>query len=233
VSAELRARELRARVLAAAAAETSPTRASVRRRTAVIGLIAAATGIGAFMLFAMLMSGSQLVRLGGEVAPRQHAERSPALAVTTVAGALAVAVAAVWLALSRGRSMLGRPRRSLLYGVGLIPVGLLAWKVGSSIAFGDPMVAWPERPGERCLALSLVIAAGPLLSFLAVRRSAPVQPALNGAVVGLAAGACAWVAVDLWCPVAYVPHLLLGHVLPLLVLAGAGALLGRAMLSPR
>jgi hypothetical protein len=233
VSAELRTRELRARVLAAAAAETSPTRASVRRRTAVIGLIAAATGIGAFMLFAMLMSGSQLVRLGGEVAPRQHAERSPALAVTTVAGALAVAVAAVWLALSRGRSMLGRPRRSLLYGVGLIPVGLLAWKVGSSIAFGDPMVAWPERPGERCLALSLVIAAGPLLSFLAVRRSAPVQPALNGAVVGLAAGACAWVAVDLWCPVAYVPHLLLGHVLPLLVLAGAGALLGRAMLSPR
>lgn len=233
MSAELRARALRARVLAAAAAETSPTRASVRRRTAIIGLIAAATGLGAFMIFAMLMSGSQLVRLGGEVAPQQHAERSPALAVTTVVGALAVAVAAVWLALSRGRSMLGRPRRSLLYGAGLVPVGLLAWKVGSSIVFGDPMVAWPERPGERCLALSLVIAAGPLLSFLAIRRGAPVQPALNGAVVGLAAGACAWVAVDLWCPVAYVPHLLLGHVLPLLVLAGAGALLGRAVLPPR
>jgi hypothetical protein len=29
-----------------------------------------------------------------------------------------------------------------------------------------------------------------------------------------------------------VPHVLLGHVLPLAVLAGAGALLGRALLSP-
>ena len=47
--------------------------------------------------------------------------------------------------------------------------------------------------------------------------------------MGFAAGACAWVAVDLWCPVAYVPHVLLGHVLPLFVLAGAGALLGQAL----
>ena len=45
--------------------------------------------------------------------------------------------------------------------------------------------------------------------------------------MGFAAGACAWVAVDLWCPVACVPPLVLGHLLPLLVLAGAGALLGR------
>jgi hypothetical protein len=95
------------------------------------------------------------------------------------------------------------------------------------------MVAWPERPGLRCLALSLLVAVGPLLAFLAIRRSAPLQPALNGAAMGLAAGACAWVAVDLWCPVAHVPHVVLGHVLPLCVLAGAGALLGQALLSLR
>ena len=51
--------------------------------------------------------------------------------------------------------------------------------------------------------------------------------------MGLAAGAWGWVVVDLWCPVAYIPHLLLGHVLPLIVLAGVGALLGRAFLSLR
>ena len=140
---------------------------------------------------------------------------------------------ALRLALGRGRSMLGRSRRWLLYGGVLIPVSLLAWKVGCSIVFGDAMVPWPERPGERCLALTLLVAAGPLLSFLAIRRRAPVQPALNGAVIGFAAGACAWVAVDAWCPVAYVPHLLLGHVLPLFVLAGAGALLGQMLLSLR
>jgi hypothetical protein len=140
---------------------------------------------------------------------------------------------AVWLALRRGRSMLGRSRRRLLWGAVLIPISLLAWKLSCSIAFGATMVAWPERPGERCLALSLLVGAGPLLAFLAIRRSGPVQPALNGAAIGFAAGACAWVAADLWCPVAFVPHVLLGHVLPLAVLAAAGALLGRAFLEPR
>jgi hypothetical protein len=129
--------------------------------------------------------------------------------------------------------MLGRSRRRLLGGAVLIPTSLLAWKVGCSIALGAAMVAWPERPGERCLALSLLVSAGPLLSFLAIRRSAPGQPALNGAVMGVAADACAWVATDLWCPVAFVPHLLIGHVLPLGVLAVAGALLGRALTEPR
>jgi hypothetical protein len=224
--------ELRARVLAAAAAEASPTRAAVRRRNLLIGLVATASGLGAFVIFAALMSEGHLLRLGGEVTPHQRLERPGGLVVTTVGGALAVATTAVWLALGRGRSMLGRSRRRLLCGAALIPISLLTWKVGCSIALDAAMVAWPERPGERCLALSLLVAAGPLLSFLAIRRSAPVQPALNGTVMGIAAGAFAWVAADLWCPVAYVPPVLLGHVLPLAVLAGAGALLGRALLSP-
>jgi hypothetical protein len=225
--------ELRERVLAAAAAETSPTRADLRRLNLLIGLVAAASGLGAFVIFSALMSEGHLLRLGGEVAPHQYLERPVGLVATSVAGALVVAATAVWLALRRGGSMLGRSRRRLLFGTALIPIGLLAWKVGCSIAFGASMVAWPERPGERCLALSLFVAAGPLLSFLAIRRSVPVQPALNGAVIGFAAGAFAWVAADLWCPVAYVPHVLLGHVLPLGVLAGVGALLGRALLAPR
>jgi hypothetical protein len=225
--------ELRARVLAAAAAEPAPTRAAVRRRNLFMGLVAAATGIGAFVIFAALMSEGDLLRLGGEIAPQQHLERSVALVLTTASGAFGIAATAVWLALRRGRSMLGRSHRWLLGGVILIPISLLAWKIGCSIAFGAAMVAWPERPGERCLALSLLVAAGPLLSFIAIRRTAPAQPVLNGTVMGFAAGACAWLAVELWCPVAFVPHLLLGHVLPIGVLAAGGALLGRAFLEPR
>jgi len=225
--------ELRARVLAAVSAETSPTRADLKHRNLLIGLAAAASGLGAFVFFTALMSDGHLVRLGGEVAPHQYLERPVGLVATSVGGALVVAATALWLALRRGRSMLGRSRRRLLFGGALIPISLLAWKVGCSIAFGASMVAWPERPGERCLALSLFVAAGPLLSFLAIRGSAPVQPVLNGAVIGFAAGAFAWVAADLWCPIGYVPHVLLGHVLPLGVLAGVGALLGRALLVPR
>ena len=225
--------ELKERVLAAAAAEPSPTRETLRRRNLLMGVVAAGSGIGAFIVFAALMSDGHLLRFGGEVAPHQYLERPLGLVVATVTGALGVAVTAVWLALRRGGSMLGRSRRRLLCGAVLIPMSLLAWKVGWSIAFGADMVRWPERPGERCLALSLVVAAGPLLSFLAIRRSVPIRPALNGAIVGVAAGACAWVAADLWCPVAYVPHLLLGHALPMGVLAAVGALLGRAFLQPR
>src|SRR5262249_43806621 len=160
-------------------------------------------------------------------------ERSVWLVVTTVGGALGVASIALWLGLCRGRSMLGRSRRALLYGITLIPFGLFVWKVTCSLAFGDPMAEWPERSGLRGLSLSLLVAVGPLLAFLAARRTAPVQPVLNGAAIGVASGARAWVALDLWCPVAFVPHLLLGHVLPLCILAGAGALLGRALLSLR
>lgn len=224
---------LRTRVLAAAAAETAPTRAAVRTRNAVLGVIAAASGIGAFVLIADLISHGELVRLGGDIAPHQHLERSIWLVVATAGGASGFAAGALWLALGRGRSMLGRSRRRLLAGSVLIPISLLAWKVGWSLAFGDSMPAWPDRPGLRCLALSLLVALGPLAAFLAIRRSVPLQPALNGAAVGLAAGACAWVAVDLWCPVAHVPHVLLGHVLPLLGLAALGGLLSRTLLSPR
>jgi hypothetical protein len=71
------------------------------------------------------------------------------------------------------------------------------------------------------------------LAFLAARRSVPVHAALNRAAIGVASGACAWVGLDLWCPVVFVPHLLLGHVLPLCILAGTGALLGQALLSLR
>jgi hypothetical protein len=225
--------DLKALVLAAAAAEPSPTRAAVNRRNVLMGMLAAASGVGAFVIFSLLTSEGQIVRLGGDVGPYRHLERSLWLVVTTAGGALGVAGTALWFALRRGGSMLGRSRSWLLYGSALIPLGLLAWKVGCSLAFGDPMVEWPERPGLRCLSFSLVVAAGPLLAFLAARPKDPVHPALTGAAIGVTAGACAWVALDLWCPVAAVPHLLLGHVLPLGILAGTGALVGRALLSLR
>ena len=225
--------ELRARVLSAAAREPSPTRAKVVRRNTLLCTLGAVGGMMVFVIFALSMPENQLLRLGGQVSPQQYVERSVWLVATTAGGALGAASVALWLALWRGRSMLGRSRRTLLYGSALIPLGLFTWKVLSSVAFGYPMIAWPERPGLKCLALSLLIAIGPLLAFLAVRRSAPVRPALNGALMGVAAGACAWIAVDLWCPVASIPHLLLGHVLPLSILAAAGAILGNSLLTLR
>src|ERR1044072_7896554 len=99
--------------------------------------------------------------------------------------------------------MLGRSRGSLLFAVVLVPLVLFAWKIGVSLAFGAVMVDWPGRLGLRCLSLSLVFAIGQPATCFVMRRTVPVQPALNAAVMGLAAGASAWVMTDLWCPVAY------------------------------
>jgi hypothetical protein len=94
--------------------------------------------------------------------------------------------------------------------------------------------AWPTRPGFKCLGLSLAAAAGPTAALVRARlRLAPNRPALHGAAIGIAAGSLSWVLVDLWCPVAYLPHLLVGHLLPLIGLAALGAALGATLLSPR
>jgi hypothetical protein len=222
---------LKTRVLQAAAAEPSPTRPEVHRRNIVISLLAVATGVAAFVTFAALVSDGELVRRGGQLTPDRQVVRPVWLLVTTAGGALGVAAASLWLALGRGGSMLGRSRRWLLYGGLLVPITLFAWKLGWSMASADGTLAWSERPGLRCLSLSLLVAVGPLLSLLALRRRAVVHPALNGAAIGYAAGACAWLAVDLWCPVSYMPHVLLGHVLPLFILAALGAILGQALLA--
>ena len=70
-------------------------------------------------------------------------------------------------------------------------------------------------------------------ALAARRRSDALAPAATGAAFGAATGLGATVFVDLWCPVAYVPHLLLGHLLPVAVLSAAGAVGGALLLSMR
>ena len=226
--------ELRGRVLAAAAAEGSSTRAAVHRRKHDQSPSSPPRAVmGAFVIFAG--SCRRASCCGSAVRSRRSNTPSDPvwLVVMTSGGALGVAATAVWLALWRGRSMLGRSRRVAAVrkhsdtGQSACVEGRLQHRVRRPDG-GVAGTAWGE--------MSFVVArrrGGPAVVIFAIRRRAPVQPALNGAVMGFAAGACAWVAVDLWCPVAYVPHVLLGHVLPLFVVAGTGALLGRARLSLR
>jgi hypothetical protein len=156
------------------------------------------------------------------------------LVVWTCVGWIVAASAAAALGVARGRSMLGRPTASLVTLIIALPLALLAWKIGVTLPFGPQMTApWPGRPGFRCLGLSLAMAA-PLLVALVVirRRSDPVHPGIAGAVLGITAGVAAGTLVDLWCPIAHLPHVLLGHILPLLVVALVGAWAGRRLLPP-
>jgi hypothetical protein len=112
-------------------------------------------------------------------------------------------------------------------------IAFMVWRYGFSAAYGlaDP---WPDRPGFRCLRLSILTGALPLFAALASwRHTDPITPAATGAAFGAGAGLGSAVLVDLWCPVSYVPHLLLGHVLPIVILAAAGALIGWRVLAIR
>jgi hypothetical protein len=64
------------------------------------------------------------------------------------------------------------------------------------------------------------------------RGSDPVHPGVAGAALGITAAVAAGTLVDLWCPVAYLPHVLLGHILPLVVAAAFGAWAGQRLLPP-
>src|SRR5260221_7596575 len=192
--------QLRARTIERARCEPSLTRAqvAVRHRTATV----------AVLLVPLLV----FIGLGGvRVAPRPAG-----LVLETVLGSSSLAIGAAIIGVRRGRSMLGRPRSRLVAVALFTPVLLLVWRVLASSRYPSMMTEWPERPGLRCLLLSGALSFVPLLGLLWMRRASdPVHPRATAAALGTAAGASAWVLVDLWCPVGYLPHLLLGHVLPL------------------
>jgi hypothetical protein len=210
--------DLKHRILAAAASESSPT----RRQRAVGSAIRAVSALAVPLLLFALIDG---VRLG---------PRPPGLAATTAFGTASIAAWALFAALARGRSMLGRSRGRLLGTAVLAPLAFLIWKVTASSGVPHMMDPWPERPGLRCFAVTALLAAWPLMALgWECWRSDPVHPRALGLALGVATGAAAAVLVDLWCPVGHVPHLLTGHVAPMLVLGGLGALLGARVLGVR
>jgi len=135
--------------------------------------------------------------------------RPPLLvALTSVGTAILSGVGMYLLFTRRGRSMLRRPGLWLLLAALGSTVAFVSWKFGVSAAFGMAQ-SWPGRGTD------------------------PLTPAATGAAFGAGAGLGSALLVDLWCPVAYVPHLLLGHVLPIGVLAALGALVGWRLLRVR
>jgi hypothetical protein len=203
--------ELKDRVLAAAAVERSLTRCQNALRNAALAASAVAVPL---LLFGWVG--------GARVAPR------PAwLAATTALGTAAIAACALYAAFGRGSAMLGRSRGWLLGTAAAAPVAFLLWKVAASAGVPHMMDAWPARPGARCLGLTALFAAWPLVALAWARAgSDPVHPRSLGLALGVAVAAGAAVLVDLWCPIGHVGHLLGGHVTPMLLLGAVGALLG-------
>ncbi|HEY5955134.1 MAG TPA: NrsF family protein [Polyangiaceae bacterium] len=209
---------LRSQVLDQVSRERAPNRAEVSRRVRMVALLLPLAPLCVF-----LSSG------GIRMAPRPEQ-----LVMMTALGAAAVACCAAVIAFGRGRSMLGRPAAWLLGSATLTPLFLLTWKLIVSAQTPGMTDQWVERKGLRCLILSLAIALVPLIGAIWLRRdSDPIHPRLSGAAIGAAIGAATWTGVDLWCPVGYTPHLMLGHALPLVLTIMLGATLGGRVLAIR
>jgi hypothetical protein len=154
--------------------------------------------------------------------------------VGTSVGWTIVAAWAVWGSLSPGPTMLGRSRRWMRWVVVLTPTVLFLWMLGWDFVDADRLEPWPERWGKKCLNLTMLLGAWPLLALLLMRRgSEPLHPGTRGAAIGAAVGCSTGVLIDLWCPITDPMHMLLGHILPLVILILAGLLLGRWLLRMR
>jgi hypothetical protein len=210
--------DLKHRILAAAASEASPT-----RRQRVVGTaIRAVSALAVPLLLFALVGGAGL------------GPRPLGLVAITALGTLAIAAWALLEGFGRGPSMLGRSRGRLLATAALVPVAFLVWKVIASSGVPHMMDPWPARPGLRCFGVTVLFAAWPFVALAWERRgSDPVHPRVLGLALGVGAGGGAAVLVDLWCPVGHVPHLLIGHVAPMLLLGSLGALVGARVLGVR
>ena len=206
--------DFKSRVLASVQEVPAPTRKETLQRQT--WLIAAGVA-GALALF--------FIKGGLRVT-----SRPPSLVALTSLGTAIFVGVGMWLLFTRGRSGLRRPGTVLVGAAVLSTAAFVTWRYGLSALYGRAGI-WPDRVGLRCFVLS--VGTGGLMLFAALmswRRSDPVTPAATGAAFGAGAGLGSALLVDLWCPVGYVPHLLLGHVLPIAVLSLAGALIGGRVL---
>jgi hypothetical protein len=149
-------------------------------------------------------------------------------------GWAAVAALSVWGAYLRGGSALGRPSAWLMAIAVGTPALLFTMMFGFAVVHPEVTLLHPERLGLKCLGLTVAAAAFPLLGLSLVRRgSDPVHPVATGSALGSACGASAGVMVEMWCPVAAPRHVAIGHILPIVIMAILGALLGARVIAMR
>ena len=204
---------LREKVLAESSSRRSRTRKQGRRRAVLVYTVAALLGLPLFFLWGGI----------GHAAGRPFA-----MTMGIALGALLLAISCASVAWWRGRSLVGPSQPSLLAVSVLVPVVTYVWLV----AWHDRYVEPVTRFGYRCLTLTFVSSLPLLLAVVYLRkRTLVVHPVASGAALGAAAASFGSVTTTLWCPLADSPHVLVGHVMPIVILSLLGALLGRMFLA--
>lgn len=210
--------ELRAEILVRVKRTPSPDALQVRRRRVLSLAAGAAVAVAATLALG--------VSLGG---------RPAAFVALTVVGWGLVAWAASAVAGSRGRAMLGPPRaRLVLVALASAPV-LFAWLMACTTRWPGVRAAEGTLHAHlTCFFFTALLSLAPFAALASTRRAAdPVHPRATGAAIGAAAGAWGSVLIDLHCPLSQPLHVALAHVLPSLLYAGLGALVGARLFGVR
>jgi hypothetical protein len=208
--------DLRDRLLAQVASRPAPRRAELIRRRVLLLVLAAAPIV--------LMLATKGIAWTG---------RPESFVIVSAALAAIVALAGTWWAISPGRSTLGRPRPFLRMVAAWLPAVLLLVAGVAGLIWPETQTGFTLDPHVHipCLVTTLLLAAAPFgVMMYLERHSDPVDPTATGAVLGAAAGSWAAVGMTLHCGHSDVLHLGLAHILPVLALAGLGALVGAKVL---
>ncbi len=210
--------DIRARVLARAKETPSPDASATRRgnlAAVVLGLATATTMIAALGL-----------SLGG---------RPLAFVAVSAAGWAAIAFAASAMAAGRKRTMLGSARVVLVAGALAAAPAIFGWVMGVTVGWPEvrePAGTWHNHIA--CLAATMLLSIGPIVALSYLRRTSdPVHPRATGAAIGAAAGAWGGVLIDMHCPLVAPLHVAVAHVLPVVLYAAIGALVGGRMFGVR
>jgi hypothetical protein len=204
--------DLKARIMAAAAAAPSPTRRQGRCATRFV----LAGSIAAVLAFFELAGGLAHAR-----------ERPLVFTVRLVDGWALASAALTWLAARFGTPFL-RSAELLRAACIATPAALVLWIAHFHGAYVDP----PAGGLWACIVTSLACASFALVGILWARRESEARhPATLGAAFGAACGAWAGVLALLRCPDTEPLHALLAHALPLVLTTLVGAFAGARVLA--
>jgi hypothetical protein len=136
-----------------------------------------------------------------------------------------------FVALARGPYLVGPPARSIRFGFAAPAIAFALFLALSSpgLCPAPPDRFWAATAA--CDASAILLGIPLMVLFLVVHRGAViVSPRFVGAISGVAAASWSHAALHWACPFTDVAHVAIGHVLPCIPLAIAGAFVGDRLL---
>ncbi len=218
---------LRSRVRAEIARTPAPTISNARAR------MVAALATVPVLTAAIVLIASEVVyghAAMGLVVAAQSTSRLLLMFVLITALAIVSTLVALW----RGSSGMGAGVVLLTLVAGCIAPIYAALVLPNPVHEAQAQMLVDISPwGTRCFAIAALVSTIALASFAtALHRAVPVAGRLRGAALGAAAGAWAGLALFAFCPSGDQPHLLVGHVMPIVVFTLIGTLALSRVLRP-